>query len=385
MTMNAGMVISPATTGPVEVSQPGSAPAESPPPKVSIFKTSPGKGDIGVEVAAPPAKPGLASEPLKESTAEEASGEVKVPQPEPPGAPSVAEPTAEEVMAREHEKALARARKGSKSRRVQEEAKRAQEQAHRATWEADQRARMAEQRSAETLRFQQQLLSQDPAEAMAAAEALGWSADRLANYLMQRNTPEARLAAIEAKHAADLRARDERIEAIERAERERFAVAEMSRLQRIFVEESDREIEVKGQKTPLYPELAGMSKTFVLTLAQDLLARARTRHLQAGRTPAEADRIIRGIQNHEILSYLNKENARHRTAGSRKPDSSSYRTNQAPAGATGTASQPTPRTVTNSDKNETLSPPKNFDDLPDAEQKKILAKIYKASRDRASE
>ena len=254
---------------------------------------------------------------------------------------------------------------------------------------AEQRVQQAEMSAQDVTRIRQIAQTGTLEEKLAAAQALGISVKELGDAYVQAQTPEGRMATELARVRAEQETDRRALQDLQRSIQQQAQIADLTRKQQVFVEQAQATTTPKGTTEPVavYPELVGMSPAFVVTLAQDLIERTRIRHIQSGVPEYEAKRLVGTIQDHEILSFLNQENARHRKAGkSSTPVTTPQKTNPAPAGATGSASQPTPRTtVTNADKDEPISPPKEWDSLSDAEQRKWLAKNLRGKLVRRSE
>lgn len=380
----------------VELSVPvaaGAPEAPKAPPGVRLFTEKPSSPDArpAGETTTPTSPgPGTAADLGKPPSAEAAPGDGQVPPPaEPPGAtPAEQDPMAIAEAARE--KALARARAGAARKRQEAEQTRQLELARQERLQAEQRARQAEFTAQDMLRIRQIAQTGTLQEKLAAAQALGISVQELGDAYVAQSTPEGKIQAELARVRAE-QARDrEALQNLQNSIAQQAQLAEMSSRQQKFVEEAHATKTVAGATEPvaIYPELVGIPKAFVLTLGQDLLARTEARHVREGLSPEAAKRLVSTITYPELLGFLNDETARHRKAGksSTPATTTTQKSNLAPAGATGSASQPTPRTaVTNADKDEPLNPPKEWDSLSDAEQRKWLAKNLRGKLVRRSE
>ena len=376
----------------VELTPPPAAGAESKvPPGVKLFTETPPGGDArpaGTTTTVTPG-PGLATDPGPAPAAAAPGDGTVVPPivPETPGAAPAVDPDlaiAEAASA----KAIARARAGAARKRQQAESLRQVESERQARLQAEQRARQAEFSVQDMTRIREMARSPNLNDRIQAAAALGISLQELGDAYVQASTPEGRVQQ-ELERVRAEQARDRQVLTdLQRSIQQQAQIADMTRRQQAFVEEAQAVRTAKGatEPAPIYPELAGMAPAFVVTLAQDLIARAKQAHVRDGRTAQEAERIVSGVSNHELLSFLNQENASHRKAGKSSTPVAQQRTNQAPAGATGNASQPTPRTaVTNADKDEAIRGPIDPDSLTDSEWRKQMAKALRGKLVRHSE
>jgi hypothetical protein len=370
-------------------------PDPAPPVMPKLFSSRPVEPGQTAAVVTPDAGPGIASEPVAPAATNGVSVYAKPAKPaaavgpgasvaEPP--PAVAAPESSPAAAADPlaiaeaaaERARARSRRGAQEQREIREAKERADTLARRNWELEQRANGAEGQIQDVTRLREMARSPDPAVRAAAGRALGLSITELDALAKQENTPEARLAALEARHAAERAADRAALKEIQDNITAQAQLADMTARQQRFVAEARAvKKDAKGVETDIYPEIASVHPEMVIVLAKDLLARAeRNLIVKRGFSPRDAAEAVSKYSNAEVLAELNKNIRTGKPAASAAP-----RSNQAPPSATATQSSATPRTVTSSDKNETLTPPKNFDDLPEAEQKRILARIYRASAD----
>jgi hypothetical protein len=212
--------------------------------------------------------------------------------------------------------------------------------------------------------------SPDPAVQLQAAKALGYDVERMARLAMQEGTPEAKLAAIEARQK---QLEDENRQLKQTWQQRQDAEDRRSR-ESTFVKAVQSTIREKGGETaPRYPHLSELPPRQVLAMARTLLTEVEERQGVAYR---------QSLSNDEILEYLDGDIARHRSSRA-KAGTAAPKTNVAksPAHADATEKtqgQPTSRTNTQAGKAGQSPGIASLDDLPEYEQRKALAKAFAA-------
>lgn len=257
----------------------------------------------------------------------------------PPAADAVAAPVDRLAAAKA---AVAKGREGAK-------------RAERLRAEYEQSRRQNEQASQEIARLRQE--NQQRAEREAAILK-----DPLQAYRLAGKTPAETKAALERAGTVEGTIDELKAQLMEsNSKREALENSIKLEKQQAQLANAESAFKAAASDAKTYPVLARQKPEIVLVVAKDLLARAQA---NTGHTYSDA----------EVLAYLNSNwEAQKQAASPTEVAAASAATGQASDGST------PPRTMTNGLGSKGYTLPKDFDDMPDAEQKEHLAKMLAAA------
>ena len=273
-------------------------------------------------------------------------------------APEAETPAAEEAPAVPDKLALA-AETLKKAKKIAKSRREAEARADREKLRADNFSRQLEQEQKETARAREEREAmKDPRTALEVLRKAGLKARDLAQVAIDEGTPEAKMTALEAKHAADLAtARAEMRAEFEAALKARDDAAQGAQARAAFF---------ANVKPETHPQLARLDQDLVLTIAQKEFAKARAN----GHSPTDK----------QVLDWCENLLAapQNGSAGTPTPKTNLGTTVAKPVAKP----SPTSRTVTADLAGRRYTTPANFDELDPHAQKDALAKMIEdAHRD----
>ena len=352
--------------GPTDLSPPAPAAPEAPTP--SILRQGPEPGVVR------PAQNGV----LKEGS--DRTGMAALDSDEPPlpeEAPRDPKPEAEAAPAADpldvaERAARAKIRRTAEGRRARQQA---QSESERAA-HAERQLQGFREQTANEQALMNALRSPDPTVKARALQALGWGEQDAARYLVEQNTPEGRMAALEARLGVERQARAELEGRLARENEARVRRDTEAK----YIDAAYEERTFKGSDAPVptYPNLVALPKSAVLALGRDLVQETRAAWVaRIGERGAEQK--MAGITDADILAHLDRTIGQHsrksgKTQASASPDRST------PAGAKGSKTQPLSRTVSSADKSDAVTSGRTLDQLSKAEQESVLVNVLRQSR-----
>lgn len=340
-------------------------------------------GGDSAAAAAPPPVAGEAppADPSTEENPDDKADD-KAPEP-PPAAPAVDR--------------LARAKAAAQRMSAQRQAQaRIQEQAVRAHWAAQRAQQEAAARTQEVERLRQERDERDARLRRIESDPLSYlrderrlPADELARRAVEDADPAARVHRLE----AELRTIKDRDAQRERdaAEREQRAQQEaeharVSAWQRQQQEQAQRAFIRKASDETAYPTLAAHAAErprAILREAMEIIEEAANQSAARDRFGDPIPGTGHVYSDEEALEYLEAVYAKAAGKSPNGNGASDSKRNAAAVTQSGPGSRETtqagkPRTLSGKDAGQQTQVPPNFDDLSDAEQKRILAARYKA-------